>query len=80
MRKYKHWIWILLIAVGSIGIVFNLFQIIVIIAGNYNRNPNITSPTLQTLDAIALTGLWLLVSLASVVVTAIAWKQTRSVS
>ena len=52
-----------LIALSGIGgILFNLFQIIVILAGGYNRNPNIESPLLQTLDAIGLTGLWLIVS------------------
>ncbi len=52
-----------LIALSGIGgIVFNLFQIIIILAGGYNRNPNIKSPILQTLDAISLTALWLIIS------------------
>jgi|GEM_PF-3993139 len=52
-----------LAAIGGIGILFNLVQIIIIINGNYNRNPDIQPPWLQTLDAIALTGLWLIASL-----------------
>lgn len=54
----------LLATIGIGGILFNLFQGIVIIAGSYNRNPNIESPVLQILDSVALTGLWLLVSCA----------------
>ncbi|MGB7338899.1 MAG: hypothetical protein WBC91_08415 [Phototrophicaceae bacterium] len=56
--------WLLyLIALTSIGaIIFNLFQIIIILSGGYNRNPNIESELLQTLDAIGLTVLWFVIS------------------
>lgn len=48
---------------GGLGILFNLFQIIIIISGKYNRNPNIESPILVVLDSIALTALWLVISI-----------------
>lgn len=40
---------------GGIGLLFNLFQIIIILAGRYNRNPAIQPEWLQALDSIALT-------------------------
>ncbi len=75
MQQYQRWLWLTLIVLGGLGTIFNLFQIVIIIAGNYNRNPNITSPILQTLDAIALTGFWFLVSLAIMFGAIMAWKR-----
>jgi hypothetical protein len=73
-NQVKRNLSIIVAVIGGIGIVFNLFQIIVIIAGGYNRNPNITAPLLATLDAIALTAIWLLVS---VVILVFAIRYTR---
>lgn len=63
---FQRYFVYLITAFACAGILFNLFQIIIIIAGGYNRNPNIESPLLQTLDAIALTAVWLFISIAIV--------------
>lgn len=47
-------------SLAGAGLLFNIVQIIIILAGGYNRNPAIESPLLQTLDAISLTALWAL--------------------
>lgn len=67
----------LIAILGIGGIIFNLFQIIVIISGGYNRNPEIESPILQILDSIALTALSLALSLAVSVMVIRMIKQTN---
>lgn len=59
----------LLAIVGVGGMLFNAVQVIIIIAGDYNRNPAIESPLLATLDAIGLTAVWFVVSLIAFVVS-----------
>lgn len=60
---------------ASIGLAFNLIQIIIIINGGYNRNPAITPEWLQTLDAIGLTFVFAIVSLA--VLAGAVWQIRR---
>lgn len=64
IKNLKKFALYLIAVLGIGGIIFNLFQIIVIISGGYNRNPEIDSPILQILDSIALTALSLALSLA----------------
>ena len=47
----------------SIGLIFNIVQIVIILAGNYNRNPAISPEWLQALDSIALTLAYAVISL-----------------
>ncbi|MGJ3239178.1 MAG: hypothetical protein ACFE0Q_10775 [Anaerolineae bacterium] len=71
----NRWLNYALLLVGGAGILFNGVQIIIILAGGYNRNPAIEPDWLQSLDAIALTGLWLL---ASSILTAFAFNRLQS--
>jgi hypothetical protein len=56
---------------SAIGLIFNIIQIIIILAEGSNRNPAISPEWLQALDSIALTlayaVLSLIVLLASIV-------------
>ncbi|MEL6307338.1 MAG: hypothetical protein AAFR81_27530 [Chloroflexota bacterium] len=65
-------VWVITGIAGLAGMIFNLLQVIIILAGGYNRNPNISPPWLQTLDAIGLTLVWLGVS---GVVFAVSWRR-----
>lgn len=59
----------LLAVLASLGLIFNIFQIIIILAGNYNRNPAITPEWLQALDSIALTLVYAVLSLIILIVS-----------
>ena len=60
-RAYRIW-WIVIL-VGSIGILFNFVQIIIILEGGYNQNPAIESPILAQLDSILPTVVWLMINI-----------------
>jgi len=77
IKNLKKFALYLIAILGIGGIIFNLFQIIVIISGAYNRNPEIESPILQILDSIALTALSLALSLAVSVMVIRMIKQTN---
>jgi hypothetical protein len=50
----------ILIAIGIV--LFGIVQMIIILNGAYNRNPNIENELLAALDSIALTLAWTLVA------------------
>lgn len=70
--------WVVAV-VAFVASVFNAFQIIVIIAGQYNRSPLIESPFLATLDATFPTSLWLIISLSALVVVVLQMRSTARV-
>jgi hypothetical protein len=59
----------LLAILSTLGLIFNIVQIIIILAGSYNRNPAITPEWLQALDSIALTLAYAVLSLIILVVS-----------
>jgi hypothetical protein len=59
----------LLAVLSTLGLIFNIFQIIIILAGGYNRNAAITPEWLQALDSIALTLFYAVISLIVLIVS-----------
>ena len=55
--------WLIVASFAILGMLFNIFQIIIIISGQYNRPANIESPILAMLVAIFPTLIWLIVTL-----------------
>jgi hypothetical protein len=67
----------LLALLSGLGLVFNIFQIIIILAGSYNRNPAITPEWLQALDSIALTLFYAVISLVVLLVSIIQLRRMK---
>jgi hypothetical protein len=66
----------LLAVLSTLGLIFNIFQIIIILAGSYNRNPTISPEWLQALDSIALT---LAYAVLSLLILAVSLRQLRQI-
>jgi hypothetical protein len=67
----------LLAVLSALGLIFNIFQIIIILAGSYNRNPAISPEWLQALDSIALTLFYAVISLLVLIGSVVQLRQMK---
>ena len=61
----------------AIGLIFNIIQIIIILSGNYNRNPAISPEWLQALDSIGLTLAYAVLSLLVLIGSVVQLRQLK---
>jgi hypothetical protein len=62
---------------STIGLIFNIFQIIIILAEKSNRNPAISPEWLQALDSIGLTLAYAVLSLVILIASVVQLRQMK---
>jgi hypothetical protein len=62
---------------SALGLIFNILQIIIILAEKSNRNPAISPEWLQALDSIGLTLAYAVLSLVVLIVAIVQLRRMR---